>query len=143
MNTDKHSFQTTAPGHPCATVFIRGLLLVLLSGVLAGCVSKKTVQRNAARAYEAGQRDGLQQQITPQQQGQVVTVKGNVRNPVVPWHDTLTLSQAIVAAEYSGRLNPTAIFVHRGGRAYPVSVRMLMSGFQDMPLEPGDGVEIR
>jgi len=143
MNTAKNRFTEPAAWNPWRSAFICGPLLMFLLGSLAGCVSRQTAQERAARAYEAGRQNAIQQQMTTQQQGPVVTLKGNVRNRVVPWHDTLTLSQAIVAAQYAGRLNPTAISVHRGGQAYPVSVRMLMSGFQDMPLEPGDVVEIR
>jgi hypothetical protein len=123
-------------------VFIRGLLLVVLIASLAGCVSKQTARENVMRAYEAGRQNAIQQQATTPA-GPVVSFVGNVRNRVVPWHDTITLSEAIVAAGYSGRLNPKAITVHRDGQAQAISVRMLMSGFQDLPLEPGDVVEIR
>jgi hypothetical protein len=105
-------------------------------------VSKQTARENAMRAYEAGRQNAIQQQATTPT-SPVVSFVGNVRNRVVPWHDTITLSEAIVAAGYSGRLNPKAIFVHRGGQTQAISVRMLMSGFQNLPLEPGDVVEIR
>ena len=79
----------------------------------------------------------------PQMQGQLaVFVRGDVRNPVIPWSEELTLARAILAAEYVGRWDPHSINVVRGNRSKRFSPSRLLSG-EDMDLEPGDVIEIR
>jgi hypothetical protein len=112
------------------------LLFVLLAS--SGCVSKSTATAQAQAAFLAGQ----QQQVQAQSQGPVVSVRGDVRNPIVPWTEGLTLAQVIVAAEYQPSRNPQTIFVIRNGQSFEVKPRSLLSG-QDVPLEAGDVVEIR
>lgn len=118
------------------------LLMFLLAG---GCMSKSTARREAEKAYLRGQRDAAKE--TQQKQLQnlqpSVTVLGNVANRTIPWNDTLTASQAIVAAQYQARMSPTTILVHRQGQTHSLSVRLLLNGLQDLPLEPGDVVELR
>ena len=82
--------------------------------------------------------------FNPQMQtGQpAVFVRGDVRNPVVPWSEELTLARAILAAEYVGRTDPHSINVLRGGKSKRFSTLRLLAG-EDMDLEPGDVVEIR
>jgi len=84
----------------------------------------------------AGQQQALknwQSQAPPE-----VMVQGKVRNPVVAWTEDLTLARAIVAADYTGFMNPVVVRVVRNGR---VVVEMrgidLLHG-RDAPLQAGD-----
>ncbi|MBI3879458.1 MAG: hypothetical protein HY301_05265 [Verrucomicrobia bacterium] len=124
---------------------LRAFSILLLAAAMTGCVSKSSARHEAEKAYLRGQRDAVksnqQQQLLNQTPS--VTVIGNVANRVVPWTETLTVAQAIVLAQYLSPISPSAVLVHRAGQTYTISVRMLMSGVQDMPLEPGDVVELR
>jgi hypothetical protein len=71
-----------------------------------------------------------------------VFVRGDVRNPVVPWSEDLTLARAILAADYVGRFDPHSINLIRGNRSKRFSAAMLLAG-ADTELEPGDIIEIR
>ena len=123
---------------------MRGLVAataVLLLG-LTGCVSKSRARADAQAAYQRGLLDAqrLQQQQTTQRP--TVMVRGEVRKPVIPWTETLTLSRAFVAAEYLGLATPRSIVVTRRGEAYRVNPKRLLSGAEDPMLEPGDLVDI-
>lgn len=111
--------------------------LVGLCLALCGCGSNKVDPRNAFL-------EGQQRAWTAQQQNQEPTVffRGMVRNPRVPWTEGLTLARALLAAEYTGALDPTQIRVTREGEAYVIDVRRLMRGQDDPLLEPGDVVEV-
>jgi molybdopterin converting factor small subunit len=113
----------------------------LLCSALAGCVTKAQAQAQARAAYLAGQQEALMRLQQTQAQGPSVRINGPVRNPVVPWTPGLTLSQAIMAADYQAAGDPTEILVVRNSRASRVNVRSLLSG-QDVPLQPGDVVQI-
>ena len=65
-----------------------------------------------------------------------------VRNPRVPWTEGLTLARALLAAEYTGTLDPTRIRITRQGQSYTVDVKHLLRGQDDPLLEPGDLVEV-
>lgn len=69
-----------------------------------------------------------------------VSVAGQVKNPVQPWVEGLTLSQAIVNAGYTGR-QPSRILIVRAGRAISMDPKKLLAG-EDMPLQSGDIVQI-
>ena len=69
-------------------------------------------------------------------------VRGDVRNPVIPWTEDLTLARAILAADYVGRWDPHSINLIRGRRSKRFSTSMLLAG-ADTDLEPGDIIEIR
>jgi len=76
-------------------------------------------------------------------QGPSIWVMGNVKTPVVPWTQDLTLTKAIVAAEYRGTKDPSEIIVVRKGQQ-PLHIRaqQLLEG-QDMPMQAGDQIEIK
>ena len=76
------------------------------------------------------------------QQEPAVFVRGEVRNPVIPWTEDLTLARAILAADYVGRWDPHSFNLIRGNRTKRFSAAMLLSG-EDAPLEPGDVIEVR
>lgn len=112
--------------------------LVSLCLALCGCSSKAKVDpRNAFL-------EGQQRAWSAQQQNQepVVFVRGMVRNPRVPWTEGLTLARALLAAEYTGALDPTRIQVTREGVTRVIDVRRLIRGQDDLLLEPGDLVEV-
>src|SRR5271170_4979329 len=89
---------------------VTGILLVLL---LAGCVSRKEADLRVRAAYLEGQQQAARQWQS--QQPPQITVRGPVRNPVVPWQDDLTLAKAIVDSNYTGFMNPVLIRVIRNG----------------------------
>jgi hypothetical protein len=102
-------------------------------------VSKSTANAQARAAYLAGQRQAFQMAA----QGPSVWVIGNVKTPVVPWTQDLTLSKALLAAEYRGAKDPSEIIVRRKGLE-PLYIRpqQILEG-QDMPMLAGDQIEIR
>lgn len=112
-------------------------LTVLILG--AGCVSKSKADAQARAAYLAGQRDGMIMAA----KGNSVFVMGNVKNQIVPWTPDLTLSKAIVNAEYRGTKDPGEIIVQRKDQQpLYIHAEQLLRG-EDMPLQAGDQIEIR
>jgi len=71
-----------------------------------------------------------------------VTVIGQVRNPLVPWTEDLTLAKALIAADYYAKGDPRHIVIVRKGQASNVDPKQLLAG-EDVPLEAGDVVNIR
>src|SRR5438046_1770761 len=84
---------------------VAGLLLFAVS--ISGCTTKSKARVKAQAAFLAGQ----QQSFSPQNrlQTRTVWVRGEVRNQLIPWNEELTLSKAILAAEYQGFLDPKEI----------------------------------
>jgi hypothetical protein len=81
--------------------------------------------------------------MAAQAQSSSVWVVGNVKTPNIPWTADLTLSQALIAAEYQGQGDPGQITVFRSGQPpIRVTANELLQG-QDMPLEAGDRIDIR
>ena len=117
------------------------ILLPVIALAAAGCGGKSN--QAALREQDAFLR-GRQQAIESQQLSQqpAVWFRGLVRNPRVPWHENLTLAEAILAAGYTGALNPSGIRVIRQGQTYHVDPKQLLRGVEDPPLEPGDIVEL-
>ena len=112
-------------------------LLVLF---LAGCVSQREAGLEARQAYMAGQQQAAQQQRA--QQPPQVTIRGPVRNPVVPWVENMTLAKAIVDADYTGFMNPILVRVIRNGQMVEEMKGIDLLHGHDFPLEAGDMVEI-
>lgn len=114
-------------------------LVMVLVG--SGCVETKSKAKAEARAaFISGQQ---QAEAAMQSQEPSVWVVGNVKTPLVPWTQDLTLAKAILMAEYRGTGDPGQITVRRAGQA-PIVVdpKKLLQG-EDMPLQAGDRVEIR
>ncbi len=123
--------------------FHKVALVVLMALALAGCTTKNKALAQSRGSFIAGQQQGFAQaQAQVEAAGTAVTVLGDVRNRTVEWVEELTLSQAIVAAEYLRALDPTAITITRQGRKYEVSPKRLTKGLEDPYLEPGDVVEL-
>jgi len=113
-----------------------GLLSVL---VIAGCVSKSKSNAKARAAFFAGQQQGASAQVNSNS----VWVVGNVRTPMLPWSEDLTLAKALIAADYLGAGDPSQVVLLRSGQPPTfVSAKQLLSGF-DLPLLAGDRVEVR
>lgn len=113
------------------------VLATVLLAAAAGCAGKS--KQREAEAFRRGQQNALEAQSAREPS---VWVRGMVRHPRVPWHENLTLSQALVAAEYTGALTPWQIKVIRQGQVYRVDPKRLLRGQEDPLLEPGDLVEI-
>ncbi len=119
-------------------MFITILTLAVLAGT--GCVTRKEADARARQAYMSGQQQASQQwqsQRPPQ-----VIVRGPVRNPAVPWVEDLTLAKAIVAAEYTGFMNPILVRIIRNGQMIEEVKGIDLLHGHDTPLEPGDIVDI-
>ena len=106
-------------------------------------MSKSKADKQARNAFMAGQQQAMMQTQMAQTQGQgpCVTINGEVRNRVVPWTEGLTLSKAIIAADYYGKENPGQIIIVHNGIANRFDTQQLLSG-TDIPLQPGDIVQL-
>ncbi len=119
------------------SAFILSVAL-LLSG---GCTSKSKAKQEARTAYLAGQQEAMMRM--QQSKNPIVTVQGKVRNSVVTWTEDLTVAKAIVAADYYGYGDPREIILVRQGIAKRIDPKKLLSGEDDLALQPGDIMEIR
>jgi hypothetical protein len=115
------------------------LALVLLVLAASGCTTKTNAKAQARTAFLLGQ----QQAIAQQQQGPIVNVLGQVKNRTVQWTEELTLTKALVAAEYQGFSDPRVIIILRNGQQFQVNVKQLLKGKEDPALEPGDTIQIQ
>ena len=104
---------------------MRRALVLLVGLALTGCVTKTTHVI-----------------APPPEQKPVVWVRGDVRNRAVPWEEEMTLSRAVVAAQYTGFSDPHAISILRAGQTYKVNARDLLRQRDDPLLKPGDVVVI-
>jgi hypothetical protein len=116
---------------------------LLLTVALGGCVSKSKADARARAAFMAGQQQAMvrMQQAQTQGQGPCVTINGDVRNRIVLWTEGLTLSKAVLAADYYGAKDPGQIIVVHNGVANRVDPKQLLTG-TDIPLQPGDVVQL-
>jgi hypothetical protein len=113
--------------------------MMLVAAVVAGCASRSKPQTQVQAAYVAGQQQALRQMQSDQK---TVTVLGEVRNPVVPWKEDLTLAKAILEAQYRGFQDPREIVIIRQGETFRVKTRHFLAGGDDLPLEPGDVIRL-
>jgi len=113
--------------------------LAMLACVLIGCTTKNKSKADARAAFVAGQQQALERVL---QSRNSVTVVGPVRNPLLTWTEELTLAQALIAADYYLRKDPREIVIVRNGQPIRVDPKLLLSG-EDVPLEPGDVVNVR
>ncbi|HWD18922.1 MAG TPA: hypothetical protein VHB20_06555 [Verrucomicrobiae bacterium] len=110
--------------------------------ILAGCESRRAARERAREAYVAGQQQAMAQQRLYQSQRPSVTVEGQVQQHLVPWTEGLTLARAIVAATYTGFMNPSSVRVLRNGQVVQNIPGVDLLRGQDMPLQPGDVVQL-
>jgi hypothetical protein len=111
--------------------------LISVALFLTACASKTTQQGGGVFLKPP---DANQIQAS---QGGAIYFTGDVRMNSVPWHEGLTLAEAIVQAQYTGRSDPFSISVTRNGTAFRVDVRRLLRGEENPPLEPGDRINVR
>src|SRR6266496_4589684 len=120
-----------------------GLLCLLLALGLStvGCVSKTKAKLKEREAFMAGQQQAMAMaRFQQQSQNPSVTVVGQVRNPVIPWTEDLTVAKAVVASEYFGK-NPKEIIIVHQGQATRIEAKRLLAG-DDLPVEAGDTIQI-
>ncbi len=109
-----------------------------LLAALSGCVSKSKARAQAQEAFLAGQRQAMALQQTREPS---VSFVGPVNNRLIPWTENLTLAHALVAAEYVGRADPSALVIVRDSRPISVNPKDLLSG-KDVPLQQGDIIHV-
>lgn len=114
--------------------------LALLSiMVFTSCTTRSKAQARAREAFMAGQSQGVAQANEARRIN--IRFLGPVRQPEVPWQEGLTLLQAIAAAGYSDPRDPNVVTLIRQRERVPIPPQALLAG-KDVPLEPGDTVEI-
>lgn len=117
-----------------------GALTAIYIVLFTGCVSKKEADQKARDAYMAGQAAAAKQWQA--ERPPEVVVRGPVQNPVVPWQEGLTLAQAIVAADYTGYMNPMLIRVTREGQIVSEMKGSDLLQHKDFDLQPGDIIDV-
>jgi hypothetical protein len=119
------------------------LVLLLLSLIATGCVSKSKEKLREQNAFLAGQNAALMQRLADQDaQTPGVNVIGPVQHAHVPWVVGLTLAQAIATAEFVGQDQPKQIIITRKGQSATLDAASLLNG-KNVPLEVGDTIELR
>ena len=127
------------PTPPAPALCLCGLVLILALAV-TGCVSASKAERQAQRAAYAALQQAQAEELAKQP---AVWFRGDVRNERVGWEEGLTLSQALLTAQYTWSWDPRLIAVTRNGETFPINVRRLLRGQEDPLLEPGDLIEVR
>lgn len=125
-----------------AAIVVHGLGAIALAAVLAGgagCGGSSRRQAERDRAFAAGMEHARQQM---QAQQAVVSFRGPVKNPVVPWTEGLTLTKALLQAEVTTLSTPRNFLLIRQGQVFQINPRRLLQGQEEVPLEPGDVVEV-
>ena len=113
-------------------------LLFVLTLCAAGCVTKKEDATRARQAYMAGQQP-LPQAVLPPGEPSVL-VRGAVQHPALPWTEGMTLANAIVAANYTGFMNPILVRIIRQGQIVDECKGIDLLRGHDFPLESGDTI---
>lgn len=115
------------------------MLLAAALAAGAGCGGSSRRQAEHDRAFAAGMEHARQQM---QAQQAVVSFRGPVKHPVVPWSEGLTLTQALLQAEVTTLSTPRNFLLIRRGQVFQINPRRLLQGQEDVTLEPGDVVEV-
>lgn len=118
--------------------FVFGFLIFALA--VCGCTTASHSRLAAQNAFLAGQNSALRQQVAAQFNG--VTIIGAVQNSQVAWVAGLTLAQAVATANFIGADEPKHIIITHQGESATLGADVLF-GDTDIPLEPGDIVELR
>lgn len=122
------------------TTLLLAALIVLPLIPLCGCVTRAQANADARAAYLAGQKDAFATIVATQHSN--IKVFGPVQNSEVPWVEGMTLTQAIATAIYTAQSNPREINLMRRGESATIDPRNLLNG-HEVPLEPGDTIELR
>lgn len=124
---------------PWSSLLATGVLVLLTA---AGCVTKGAAKKRAEQAFAAGRQEALE--AVQREQNPVVTILGEVRQHVVPWTETLTLSQAISEAQYTGMRDPRAIILIREGVRITIDIRRYLRGqIADPRVLPADVIDLQ
>ncbi len=116
------------------------LMTFLIAFGATGCKHQPTAREKQMAAFQAGQQRVISQMMEARRTS--IRIIGNVRYPEISWSDGLTLGKAIVAAEILDRGNPKMLFIYRQSGQIPVEPAYLLGG-GDVPLEPGDTIQIQ
>ncbi len=122
----------------------RLLLLPLVCGLIlgtVGCSSKKAKLRER-EAFIAGQQQAMTLMRQSANQVHQIQIVGEVDNPTLQWTEGLTVSQAIVNANYRGFRDPQEIVIDRNGQMISINPKALLRG-EDEPLQAGDRIILR
>ena len=111
-------------------IAVAGILLCLL-----GC-------SNTSRVRQQRQPISSSTEVAQPAPPPAVFFTGSVKNPAVSWTEGLSLSQALLAAEYQGLWDPRVIYIIRRGQRYRVNPKDLLRGAEDPQLEPNDRIEV-
>lgn len=122
------------------TTLLFTTLMVLTVIPLCGCVTRAQANADARAAYLAGQKDAFATIAATQRTS--IKVFGAVQNSEVAWVEGLTLTQAIASAIYTAQSNPKEIILLRRGESATIDPKNLLNG-HEVPLEPGDTIELR
>jgi hypothetical protein len=118
---------------------MKRLLTLLLVVALCGCASKVKKRTQAQAAYQMGQQRAYDQIFEARRIN--IRVVGPVRNPEIQWSEGLSLTQAIITANYTAAGTPQQIAIVRQQERISVDAEALLHG-GDFPLEPGDTIEL-
>lgn len=118
---------------------LRFVVYLCVAILITGCISKSKSDLLVREAYLAGQKQALDKK---QNQSQVVIVRGDVKNEIVPWTEDMTVAKAILQAEYLGLADPKRIIVVHNDVGTEIKPSDLFRG-KDVPLEPGDMVVLK
>jgi len=130
----------TRPTHwPWSSVLACVVSAFLFAPFFCGCVTKAEANARVRAAYLAGQQSAFASMAG---EGKSVTIVGPVEYSKVPWVDGLSLAQAIVTANYTGRHNPRSITIVREGQEISVSPSDL-ARVHAILLQPGDRVKLQ
>jgi hypothetical protein len=115
-------------------------MIGLLTLDLAGCTTRSRARLETEKAFEAGQRQALENTMT---RASSITVIGQVRNRNVPWKEGMTLMDAIDQAVYTGFSDPRLIRLTRGQESRDILPKDLLRGTNNPAVEVGDIIELR
>jgi hypothetical protein len=125
-------------GASLAAVIILLLGLLLPSALFLTACASKTAQQGGPVIFAVPTTNQVQAM-----QGAAVFFTGDVKLNSVPWHEGLTLAEAIIQAQYTGYSDPFSITLTRNGLGYRIDVRRLLRGEENPLLEPGDRINVR
>ncbi len=127
---------------PESNILLLGIpFLVLLCLIAtAGCQSKTTLRKKQMAAFQAGRQEAIRQMTEARRTS--IRILGNVQNPEIQWRDDLSLAQVIIEARCLDRKDPGLIVIYRQRVRIPIVPELLLRG-DDVPLEPGDTIELQ
>ncbi|MGC8829174.1 MAG: hypothetical protein ACP5MG_03210 [Verrucomicrobiia bacterium] len=115
----------------------RLILILILCGfagfALISCTTRSSAEKRAREAFIQGQMLAHTQSAQ-----QIVTVRGDVMNPTIPYTKDLTLAKALLAARWRGIREPSFITIIRGEESFKLRTRDFFVAGEDLPLEAGD-----